>query len=148
METLRALAVSVDENDFPLSVKGIALDAEGQLVIIPRPGMARIKFTADQVVYQATITPGEEGAECLVTAELGFLPFTIESRERRATLLTILQGTRRLPRIKFAIANGQKICLTSTFHLSGRLTPYRVIYEMAQVAHEAGPFLRLLSEYL
>ena len=140
----------------PLGVNAVFTTPEGVLGIARPPRPSRLNFIADGLPFHAAVSPqtgpdGREGATCQIWAEVGHIPYSAQSPERRRRLLEVLravQATPGLRRARFLVQEGQKILLFSETRVDGHVTPEDLIYETVMLIQEARPFLRLLAESL
>lgn len=147
LDAIRSLA-EVAQTALPLGLNAVYVGGDGVLAISRPPRPARLQFAVGTLVVNLAVSPVEGVSVGQLWAEVGFVPYTAESPERRQALLAILRGTRTLERARFVLENGQKILLMAEMRKAGHFLPEDLIYEIVQVMQEAQPFLSLLAEYL
>ena len=147
LEAIQSLA-EVAEGALPLGVNAIFKDADGLLAISRPPRPSRLKFFAEELAFNVAVSP--EGGEtvCQIWAEVAYIPYTVESADRRRNALAVLRAAEGLPRARFVVEGGQKILLVADIHIDGPVTPERLIYEAVLLIQEARPYLRILAEEL
>ena len=147
LEAIQSLA-EVARTALPLGVNSIFVGTDGLLAISRPPRPSRLKFFAEELEFNVAVSPDSGEAECQIWALCGYVPYTIESRERRRGVLVVLHASKGLPRARFVIENGQKILLVGNRRLPAPVTPEDLIYEAVQLIQEARPYLRLLAEQM
>lgn len=147
LEAIQSLA-EVAKTALPLGLNAVYVGNDGVLAISRPPRPARLQFAVDNLTMNLAVSPEGEVSLGQVWAEVGYVPYTVESPERRQALLTILRGSRSLERVRFVLQNGQKIILMAEMRKAGHFTPEDLIYEIALILQEARPFMALLSQYL
>ena len=86
--------------------------SQGITTVITRLG--RGDFELDGVHFSFTKQENPQGSDLNFSAQLGYLPFTAESREKRAALNRILLSAQALRRAKFRLNKQGHISLQST----------------------------------
>lgn len=84
----------------------------------------------------------------LVNATVGYMPFTIESDERREAIKTIIMASRTLPRVRFGVDMASKISAAALFDVEQIVLPDFVFYPLTLFMQEARPFIGLIGKYL
>ena len=149
LEAIQSLA-EVAQTALPLGMNAIFVGSDGLLAISRPPRPARLQFFLDELQFNVAVSPDAdaEGSVCQIWAECGFVPYTVESPERRRSVLAVLRASQGLPRARFVIENGQKILVVADSRISGTVTPEALIYEAVLLIQEARPYLRLLAEHM
>jgi hypothetical protein len=147
LEAIRSLA-EVALTALPLGVNAIFVGSDGILAVSRPPRPSRLKFFVDGLHFNVAVSPDAGASVCQVWTEIGFVPYTVESPERRRRVLEILSAARGLPRARFAVENGQKILLVADSRSEGPVTAEQLIYETVLLIQEARPYLRLLGEQM
>ncbi|WP_029010198.1 hypothetical protein [Azospirillum halopraeferens] len=140
----------------PLGVNAVFTTPEGVLGIARPPRPSRLNFIVDGLPFHAAVSPeegadGRDGAVCQIWAEVGHIPYSAQSPERRRRLLEALraiQAVEGLQRARFLVQEGQKILLFSETRVDGHVTPEGLIHETVLLVQEARPFLRILADYI
>jgi hypothetical protein len=115
------------------------------------PSAARIehsRFEIDGVVFDVKRVAQKEKQRFLITARLGYLPFSIESTERRDAIKTIVTATRILLGVRFKIDAASKISAEGLFDIDRLASPDFIFYPLMLFMQEAGPFINLIGKYL
>lgn len=145
LEAIQSLA-EVARNALPLGMNAVFMTPEGVLGIARPPRPSKLTFVAEGLPFHAAVSPdGEDGAICQIWAEVGHIPYTVQSPDRRRRILSILRGIRGLSRARFVVQDGQKILLVGESRIAGQVTPEDLILETVLLIQEARPFLRLLA---
>jgi hypothetical protein len=147
LEAIQSLA-EVAHNALPLGLNSIYLTSDGLLAISRPPREARLRFSVDGLLFNVAVSPTETDSVCQMWAEIGYVPYTVESPVRRRQTLTVLRNATGLPHARFVIDNDQKILLVAELTTPGHLKPEDLIYELGLVLQEARPYLRLLAQTL
>jgi hypothetical protein len=147
LEAIQSLA-EVARTALPLGVNAIFVDADGILAVSRPPRPSRLKFFVEELHFNVAVSPDAEASACQIWAEIGFVPYTVESPERRRQVLAILRAAHGLPHARFVVENGQKILLVADSRYSGPITAEQLIYETVLLIQEARPYLRLIAEQM
>ena len=147
LDAIQSLA-EVARTALPLGVNAIFVDEDGILAVSQPPRPSKLKFFAEELYFNVAVSPDDGSSQCQIWADLGFVPYTVESPERRSRVTTILRATQGLPRARFAVENGQKILLVADFRIPGSVTAEQLIFEAVLLIQEARPYLRLLAEFM
>lgn len=147
LDAIQSLA-EVAKSALPIGLNAIFTTPEGVLGIAKPPRPSRLHFVAGGLPFHVSV--GVEGEEsiCQIWAEVGHIPYTAQSPERRRTLLSLLRGMQDLKRAKFVVQGGHKILLFAETRIDGHVTPDDLAFETVMLIQEARPFVRLLGEYL
>lgn len=147
LEAIRSLA-EVDLERLPLGINAVEFNDDGVPSISHPPKPSRLRFVVHGIPFYAAVSPDGQTSTCQVWAEVGHLPFTVQSPAKRSAILAILQSTRSLPNARFAVQGGQKIILFSETRAEGSITPEDIVFQTVTLIQEARPFLDLLGEHL
>ncbi len=138
----------VAQTALPFSPDSFVMTPEGVLGIAKPPRPARLHFVADDLPFNIAVSFDGERSRSQIWAEVGHIPYTAQSPERRRQLLGILRAIQTLKHAKFLVQEGQKILLFSESQFSGQASPEDLIHQTILALQEARPFLRLLAPYL
>jgi hypothetical protein len=108
----------------------------------------RYCFPIDGVGYEVRRIGPQTKARYVISAPLGYMPFSIESSDRRQAVKAILAATKSLPTVRFATDQKSKITVGGVFDRAQPTEPDFVFYPLMQFLQEARPFVRLLKQYL
>ncbi len=147
LDAIQSLA-EVARTALPLGVNAIFVDEDGILAVSRPPRPSKLKFFAEELYFNVAVSADADGSLCQIWADVGFVPYTVESPERRSRVTAILRAAQGLPRARFAVENGQKILLVADFHHAGSVTAEQLIYQVVLLIQEARPYLRLLAEHM
>ena len=147
LEAIQSLA-EVARTALPLGLNAIFKGPDGLLAISRPPRPSRLKFFAEEMSFNVAVSPEDEGSVCQIWAEVAYIPYTVESAERRRRVLSVIRAAEGLQRARFVVEDGQKILLVTDCRIVGTVTPERLIYEAVLLIQEARPYLRLLAEEL
>ena len=147
LEAIQSLA-EVAQTALPLGMNAISVGPDGLLAISRPPRPTRLKFFLEELDFNVAVSPDGDGSICQIWAECGFVPYTVQSPERRQSVLAVLRASQGQSRARFAVENGQKILLIGESRISGAVTPEALIYETVVLVQEARPYLRLLAEFM
>ncbi len=145
LDAIQSLA-EVARTALPLGLNAIFRGPDGLLAISKPPRPARMKFFAEDLSFNVAVSPEDAGSVCQIWAEVAYIPYTVESADRRRGVLAVLRAAEGLPHARFVIEDGQKILLVADTPIEGHVTPERLIYEAVLLIQEARPYLRLLAE--
>jgi hypothetical protein len=115
-------------------------------VLVPRS--SNLSFQIDGAPFQASYEPTNNGIRLQIWAYLGFLPFSVESAQRRRMLIDILEGTRFLPTVKFGVNRENQIIVTQETIVPTIEPPTFIFVALAAFIQEAMPFIKLIGECL
>jgi len=145
--TVAKLAREV-EAGLPVGPGAVTVGEDGEVHVMRPAPASRHHFFLDGLLFRVSLTP--EGGRTLfqIWAEVGYLPYTIESPEKRAKLQMILRATARLKTARFVVDDAQKILVLGQADVPGHLTLGDLMYETVQFLQEARPYLRVFGQYL
>lgn len=147
LDAIHSLAEVAPES-LPIGMNAIFMTPEGVLGIAKPPRSSRLRFVVDGLPFNAAVSPDGEEAVCQIWAEVGHIPYTAQSPDRRRNLLSVLGGIGDLKHARFVVQEGQKILLFSESRIEGHVRPEDLAHQTMLMVQEARPFLRLLAEYL
>ncbi len=110
--------------------------------------LEHFRFTLDGILFDIRRVAGPEGYRFLITASLGYLPFSIESPERRAAIRAIVAAAQPLPNVRFYTDHAGKISAAGIFDIARTVAPDFVFYPLCLFLQEARPFMALIGRYL
>ena len=91
---------------------------------------------------------GDGESRVCIQAVLGYLPFSIDARERRQAIRMILGATHTLLHTRFALDPYGRIFAAGNFVPDIKTSPDFIFYPLLCFLHEAQPFIDLIGEYL
>ena len=84
----------------------------------------------------------------LINATIGYMPFSIESGDRRNAIKTIVLATRSLPKVRFDIDTSSRIVARALFNAPEKVSLELIFYPLILFMQEARPFVGLIGKYL
>jgi len=147
LEAIGSLA-KVDLDRMPLGINAVETNEDGIPSLATPPKPSKLRFIVGGLPFNAAVSPNGDGAICQVWADVGNLPFTVQSPAKRAAMLAVLQSAAALPFARFAVEAGQRIILFCEDRTEGPATPEDIIHQTVKLMGEAKPFLQLLGEFL
>ncbi len=138
----------VSQAALPLRLGTVHVNADGLLGIASTPAPSKQQFVIDDVLYHVSIDPVGDGSRFRIWAELGWVPYTAQSPQRRRDVLAILRATQHLERSCFVLDGGQKILVIGESHVDEHIDVTGVVYETIRFLQEVRPYLRILSDFL
>lgn len=147
LETVARMAHEV-ERGLPIAPGTLRMDDDGILTVNRESVSSRHHFFLDGLMFHASLTPREDHTVFQIWAEIGYMPYSIESPQKRARLMTVLRATGWLERAKFIVDEKQKILVLGQVEVEGTMTLADLMYETIQFLQEARPYLRVFGECL
>lgn len=147
LQAMPSLA-EVSQTALPFNPETFVMTPEGVLGIAKPPRPARLHFVAEGLPFNIAVSFDGERSRSQLWAEVGHIPYTAQSPDRRRQLLSILRSIQGLKHVTFLVQEGQKILLFSESQVDGQATPEDLIHQTVLAVQEARPFLRLLAPYL
>jgi hypothetical protein len=123
-------------------------DTDDLISRIKVPKISDLSFEVDGIPLHARNRPDDGLDKIVIWATLGYLPYSITSREKRHALIHIMENSCRLPNIKIGIAQDMKIVVTATYPVEVPPTPNYIFEPVIRFIQESRPFIRLIGEYL
>ena len=108
----------------------------------------RFRFSFDGLDFDVRRIAQQNGHRFLVNATMGYMPFSIESGERREAIKTIIAATRVLPSVRFTVDTTSKISAGALFDITQIVSPDFIFYPLSLFMQEARPFIKLIGKYL
>lgn len=112
------------------------------------PKVSDLSFILDGIPFQARNTPKGAMADLVIWGTLGYLPYSVTSKEKRESLITILESSRRLSTAFFGVDSGMKIVVTGQFEIPNPPTPNYIFEPLIKLYQEARPYIKLIADYL
>ncbi|HYE52683.1 MAG TPA: hypothetical protein VEB20_24015 [Azospirillaceae bacterium] len=136
------------EAGLPVGRDTVVVDEDGSVRVNPKPSPSRHHFWLDGLLFHVSITPQGGSTLFQIWAEVGYMPYTIQSPEKRARLQAVLRAAMWLGNARFIVDDQQKILVLGQQEVPGHLTLNDLMYETVQFMQEARPYLRVLGQYL
>lgn len=137
------------ETAFPLEVNSLYVDADGVLNRIdPRERPFGFRFDILGLRF-AAVTRARKGKLWLqLAAEVGPIPYTAESQDRRRDVLAIMRATLSLPHTKMGMSRDRHIEVVGELPLAEPLTPVNIVSAAAELVLEIKPYITLLTDFV
>jgi hypothetical protein len=137
------------ETAFPLEVNSLYVDADGELNRIdPRERPFGFRFECLGLRF-AAVTRVRKGTLLLqLVANVGPVPYTAESQDRRRDALAIIRSSLALPHINMGMSRDRQIEIVGEFPLPEPLTPVSVVSAAAELVLEIKPYITLLADFV
>jgi hypothetical protein len=119
-----------------------------KLTAVPYKSIERFRFSFDGLDFDVRRACREQNECFLLNATVGYMPFTIESDERRDAIKTIIISSWRLPTVRFGVDLSSKILAGGVFDVSSIVRPDLMFYPLTLFMQEARPFINLIGNYL
>jgi L-lactate utilization protein LutC len=110
--------------------------------------LEKFSFELDGVAVSMRRIRQPKKEQFLISLSLGHLPFSVESRERRSAVQTIVTATQRLPNAHFSIDHTSRICVGGLIETQNIIAPDMIFYPLVTFLQEARPFMQLIGKYL
>ena len=147
LETVARLARQV-ENGLPLGRGALGMDDAGDVTVTLPTDASHHHFFLDGLLFNVSFTPSGEETIFQIWAEVGYMPYSIESPQKRARLQAVLRATAGLTQARFVVDDKQKIIVLGKHHVQGHLTLTDLMHGIIQFIQEARPYLRVFGECL
>lgn len=132
----------------PARLGTVHLRPDGTFGIARAPRPATQRFVLDDLLFHIALLPEEHGTRVRIWVEIGYVPYTAQSAERRRDVLHVLRATRTLANACFALEGGQKILALGESLFREHLTIDGMMHETVLFVQEVRPFIRLLGNHL
>lgn len=147
LQTVAKLARAA-EKGLPIARGSVRMDEAGDVSVTSPTEMSEHHFFLDGLMFHVSLTPEGDQTLFRIWADVGYLPFSIESPEKRFRLSRILRASAGLEKARFITDNNQKIIVLGQARVAGHLTLPDLIYETLQFLQEARPYLKVFGQYL
>jgi len=119
----------------PLRLGTVHITQDGLLGIAATPAASNQRFVIDDLLFHVSTDPVGNGSRFRIWAELGWVPYTAQSPQRRRDVLTILRATQHLERSCFVLDGGQKILVIGESHVEEHIDVTGVVFETLLFLH-------------
>jgi hypothetical protein len=117
-----------------------------QQVLVPQAN--NFQFQVDGIPFQAGYAVDDEGIKLHIWATLGYMPFSIESSDRRRVLVALLDGLRYGREAQFGINKENQIVVMQATTLTSVQFPEFIFVPLVAFLQKNLPFIRLIGECL
>ncbi len=108
----------------------------------------RFCFGVDGLDFDVRRIMHKDKFHFLITATIGYMPFTIESQDRRDAIKAILLATKSLPKVRFDVDMSSRIVARALFAAPEKNALDLIFYPLVLFMQEARPFVDLIGKYL
>lgn len=147
LQTVAQLARAA-EKGLPIGPGAVRMGEDGNVSVTSPTTASRHHFFLDGLMFHVSLTPDEDGTLLQIWAEVGYMPFTIESPEKRMRLSKVMRAAGHLQNARFVVDNKQMIMVLGQARVDGHVTLPDFMYEILQFVQEARPYLKVLGQYL
>lgn len=123
-------------------------DPDSFVKTIKVPKISNLSFEVDGIPMNATNCSKTNKEDLILWATLGYLPYSIISRDRRQALIQILEASHVLPTVKIGVTKDMRIVVTGVYKVSIPPTPNYIFEPVIHFIQEARPFIKLIADYL
>jgi hypothetical protein len=141
-------AEGTEGSDSSIDFETLLRQIDEEIALVAPSMVRRFSFELDGLDFEVRRIKSDEGYRFLFTTTLGYLPFTIQSRERREAVQILMEEAQGLPTVHFIMGLGGKITAGGLIDVEKLLAPDFLFYPLILFIQEARPFLNLLSYYL
>ncbi len=141
-DVAREIARAVEANgpDVPLR-----LSRDGHVERLSVDRRVDFSFEYRGFLFAVRAEPAGGGVRVRIHANLGDLPYTCESADKRANALVIVKAAAEALGGRIRITPGQSILLLEDFKVDGAFEPRTVLAKTVSLLIQAKPYLELLS---
>lgn len=112
------------------------------------PHASNIHFQVEGVLFQASYSLEGSTTRFQVWATLGYLPYSMESAQRRRLLISLLECLRYGKGAQFGVNKENQIIVTQVFTLEDMHPPLFIFGPLLAFLQASLPFIRLIGECL
>jgi len=144
---LRAILDLVTQGRSPLQVGDVAVSDDGQIYLRSGDHPLLFAFAYRGVDFEARMETAP-AARIALSAELGKLPYSMETHRGRRLTQRIVEATVDLPGGKIEVANDQDMYLVASAQPPLPVTPASVMAAITSLLLDFRPYIDLLRESL
>ncbi len=119
---------------------------DGLITIRNHPDESKIRFQVNGHSYHALISRTANGTHYRFWAELGFIPYSAHSAEKRNHVLSVLRATQSLERVRFMVDGQQRVFLDANCLSTHPPSRDEMLYQIIQFIQVARPYLQLMAK--
>lgn len=131
-----------------LGFEGLLRKLDEEFSALSTAKIERFKFELDGLNFDIRRIDHDSKHRFIINATIGYLPFSIESSERREAIKTIVMATRALPNVRFSINSASRISAGALFDAAHIVAPDFIFYPLTLFLQEARPFINLIGKHL
>jgi len=144
-----ALNRSANEEAQPtLNFESLLRKLDHEFSSVSTAKIERFQFSLDDLNFDIRRINQEDKHRFIINAVIGYLPFSIESSDRREAIKTIVTAARTLPNVRFTINASSKISAGAVFDMDDLVAPDFIFYPLMLFLQEARPFVSLIGKFL
>ncbi len=144
--TATDLVEFVDGRPAGIGVRSLAVDGHGRLTRKPDSVPLDFTFRYRGILFAVRAESEEHSGRMQFHAHLGNLPYSAESRAKRADALAIVAAAGRALGGRVQLTPEQRILLLEEMRCEEPLTPMVLMSSTVRLLLEAQPFLELLTQ--
>ncbi len=144
--TATDLVEFVDGRPAGIGVRSLAVDGHGRLAGKPDSVPLDFTFRYRGILFAVRAESEEHGGRMQFHAHLGNLPYSAESRAKRADALAIIAAAGRALGGRVQLTPEQRILLLEEMRCEEPPTPMVLMSSTGRLLLEAQPFLELLTQ--
>lgn len=138
----------IEDLKLPIEINSVSVDESGRITIQKESVKSfNASFFYDDLPFNFTIK--KDGTETLLTltADFGFMPFSIESKELRKKFQGLLQIGKEFPKGVLK-RSGDKIVFEMQQEIQPPLTPTQILSHLTAMVISAKPSLKIVKDSL
>jgi hypothetical protein len=135
-------------SDFSPNFEELLQKLDEEFARLPAKMLKRSRFSLEGLNFDISRVAQGDSHRFLVKATIGYMPFSIESDERREAIKTIIIASRALPNVRFGVDASSQISAGALFDVPHIVSPDFIFYPLTLFMQEARPFINLIGEYL
>lgn len=137
------------ETAFPLELNSLSVGDDGELHRIdPRARPFGFTFECLGLRFTASTRVRQGKLWLQLAANVGPVPYTAESVDRRRDTLAIMRSASTLPHGRVGISHDRQIEISGELQLSEPLTPVHVLSAAAEIILEIKPYAALIADFI
>lgn len=126
----------------------LVTDSELYLQRLWVPQNGSLHFFVDDIAFEARHSQEKDSVRLHIWATLGYLPFSVESPEKRRLIMRVMEATRSLRSVRFGLNAQNQIVVSGVFQVASIQPPQFIFVSLVAMLQEALPFIRLVGQCL
>lgn len=123
-------------------------DPDSFMRFVKVPSKCMLSFEVRGIPFNAQQITTDSGSKLILWGTLGILPYTVTNAKKRQSLIKILESARCLPNVLIGIDKEMKIIVRSAHDITHASATNYLFEPLINMLQEAGPFIRLIGDYL
>ncbi len=132
----------------PVEIGTLAFDEDGTVEHRPPPSPLEFRFVYREIPFLAALRSEEDKITLAIEADLGFLPYSLEFREKRDCLLDCLALLDRAAPGAIHLTRHKRIAYRDEIEIPRALSSVNILAYLTSLLLNAGPYLEILAEPL